>query len=59
MRGLRLVYDLVLRPAGLFAMTTGYYFAARRRCRLVAGIGAGLAGDDAVEQAYAIGAVAG
>ena len=54
--GLR--YDLVLRPAGLFAMTTGYYFAPVVGAELVARIGAGLEGDDTVEQAYVVGAVA-
>lgn len=53
-----LAYDLVLRPAGLFAMTTGYYFAPVVGEELVARIGAGLDGDDAVEQAYVVGAVA-
>jgi hypothetical protein len=51
-------YDLVLRPAELFAMTTGYYFAPVANSGLAAGIGAGLAGDDSVEQAYVVGAVA-
>ena len=53
-----LTYDLVLRPAGLFAMTTGYYFAPAVDARLVARIGASLEGDAAVEQAYVLGAVA-
>jgi hypothetical protein len=51
-------YDLVLRPAGLLAVTTGYLFAPVVERELMAKIGAGLAGDDLVEQAYAIGAVA-
>jgi hypothetical protein len=51
-------YDLVLRPAGLFSMTTGYYFAPVVDAGLATGIGAGLAGDDSVEQAYVVGAVA-
>ena len=51
-------YYLVLRPAGLFAMTTGYYFAPVVNAGLAARIGAGLAGDDGVEQAYVVGAVA-
>jgi hypothetical protein len=54
--GLR--YDLVLRRAGLFAMTTGYHFAPVVGPELVARIGAGLEGDDSVEQAYVVGAVA-
>jgi hypothetical protein len=54
--GLR--YDLVLRQANLFAMTTGYFFAPAVDAELVARIGAGLEGDAAVEQAYVVGAVA-
>jgi hypothetical protein len=54
--GLR--YDLVLRPAGLFVMTTGYHFAPVVDAGLAARIGAGLEGNDAVEQAYVVGAVA-
>jgi len=54
--GLR--YDLVLRPAGLFPMTTGYHFASVVDAGLAARIGAGLEGNDAVEQAYVVGAVA-
>jgi hypothetical protein len=53
-----LYYDLVLRPAGLLAVTTGYLFAPVIEPELMAKIGVGLAGDDLVEQAYAIGAVA-
>ncbi len=49
-----LAYDLVLRPAGLFAMTTGYFFVPIVDAGLVAKIG----GDSAVEQAYVVGAVA-
>jgi len=52
-------YDLVLRPSGLFAMTTGYHFAPVVGPELVARIGAGLEDDESVEQAYVIGAVAG
>jgi hypothetical protein len=51
-------YDLVLRPAGLLAVTTGYLFAPVVERELMVRIGAGLAGNDLVEQAYAIGAVA-
>ncbi len=54
-----LEYDLVLRPAGLFAMTTGYHFAPVVGPELVARVGASLTGDAFVEQAYVIGAVAG
>jgi hypothetical protein len=53
--GLR--YDLVLRPSELFAMTTGYFFAPVVDAGLVARIGTGL-GDESVEQAYVVGAVA-
>ena len=49
-----LAYDLVLRPAGLFAMTTGYFFVPIVDAGLLTKIG----GDDAVEQAYVVGAVA-
>ena len=64
LRGVRcggsgLEYDLVLRPAGLFAMTTGYHFAPVVGPDLVARVGASLTGDAFVEQAYVIGAVAG
>src|SRR5918997_2452349 len=57
--GSGLEYDLVLRPEGLFAMTTGYHFAPMVGPELVARIGASLHGDAFVEQAYVIGAVAG
>ncbi len=53
-----LEYDLVLRPAGLFAMTTGYHFARVVGRDLMARIRACVEGDKSVEQAYAIGAVA-
>jgi hypothetical protein len=53
-----LEYDLVLRPAGLFAMTTGYHFAPVVGRDLMAQIGVCVEGDESVEQAYAIGAVA-
>lgn len=56
--GSGLEYDLVLRPAGLFAMTTGYHFAPVVGPELVSSIGASLEGDGFVEQAYVIGAVA-
>jgi hypothetical protein len=51
-------YDLVLRPAGLLAATTGYHFTPVVGRDLVARIGACLEADESVEQAYAIGAVA-
>jgi hypothetical protein len=53
-----LEYDLVLRPAGLFAVTTGYHFATVVGADLMDRIGGSLEDDDLVEQAYAIGAVA-
>ncbi|MDQ3863050.1 MAG: hypothetical protein M3317_06060 [Actinomycetota bacterium] len=53
-----LEYDLVLRPAGLFAMTTGYHFAPVVGPELVARIGACLEEDETIEQAYVVGAVA-
>ena len=53
-----LEYDLVLRPAGLFAVTTGYHFAPVVGPDLMARIGRSLRDDDLVEQAYVIGAVA-
>jgi hypothetical protein len=53
-----LAYDLVLRPAGLFAITTGYLFVPAVDSGLVARIASGT-GDDGVEQAYVVGAVAG
>lgn len=53
-----LKYDLVLRPASLYAATTGYYFVPVARPDVVARIGATLEGDRFVEQAYVIGAVA-
>jgi hypothetical protein len=51
-------YDLVLRPGGLLAVTTGYLFAPVVERELMVRIGACLARDRLVEQAYAIGAVA-
>jgi len=51
-------YDLVLRPAGLLAVTTGYHFAPMVGPALMSRIGTGLEEDEVVEQAYAIGAVA-
>ena len=52
-------YDLVLRPSGLFAMTTGYHFAPVVGPELVTKVGVALEDDESVEQAYVIGAVAG
>jgi hypothetical protein len=53
-----LEYDLVLRPAGLFAVTTGYLFAPVVGRDLMEKLASSLEGDATVEQAYAIGAVA-
>jgi hypothetical protein len=63
LRGVRcgrsgLEYDLVLRPSGLFAMTTGYHFAPVVGPEVVAKVGVALEEDDSVEQAFLIGAVA-
>jgi hypothetical protein len=56
--GSKLEYDLVLKPAGLFAATTGYHFAPVVVPDLMEELEACLEEDDSVEQAYAIGAVA-
>jgi hypothetical protein len=56
--GSKLEYDLVLKPAGLFAATTGYHFAPVVVPDLMEELGACLEEDGSVEQAYAIGAVA-
>jgi hypothetical protein len=56
--GSKLEYDLVLKPAGLFAATTGYHFASVVVPDLVKELEACLEEDGSVEQAYAIGAVA-
>jgi hypothetical protein len=53
-----LAYDFVLRPAGLFAMTTGYHFTPVVGPELLTRIGVGLEDEGAVEQAYVVGAVA-
>ena len=50
--------DLVLRPAGMFAATTGYVFLPVILPEHVAQFGAQLEEDDFVEQAYLVGAVA-
>jgi hypothetical protein len=55
--GSRLEYDLVLKPAGLFAATTGYHFAPVVIPDLMEELEACLE-KEGVEQAYAIGAVA-
>jgi hypothetical protein len=51
-------FDLVLRPAGIFAATTGYVFLPVILPEYVTEFGARLEEDDFVEQAYLIGAVA-
>jgi hypothetical protein len=56
--GSSLEYDLVLKPAGLFAATTGYHFSPVVGPDLMAELGACLEETGSVEQAYAIGAVA-
>jgi hypothetical protein len=53
-----LEYDLVLKPAGLFAATTGYHFAPVVAPDLIDKLEACLEDDQSVEQVYAIGAVA-
>lgn len=53
-----LEYDLVLRPASLYAVTTGYFFAPVVEPEIMARIGVSLEEDSFVEQAYVIGAVA-
>lgn len=51
-------FDLVLRPAGLLAVTTGYVFLPVVSPEHVARLGVSLDEDDFVEQAYLVGAVA-
>jgi hypothetical protein len=51
-------FDLVLRPAGLFAATTGYLFLPVVSPEHVDRLGASLEEDNFVEQAYLVGAVA-
>lgn len=53
-----LEYDLVLRPASLYAATTGYFFAPVVEPEVMTRIGVSLEEDSFVEQAYVIGAVA-
>ncbi len=50
--------DLVLRPAGMLAVTTGYAFLPVVRAEHVARLGMSLDEDTFVEQAYLVGAVA-
>ncbi|QIN77938.1 hypothetical protein GBA65_04730 [Rubrobacter marinus] len=51
-------FDLVLRPSGPFALTTGYVFAPVVRREQVARLEACLSGETFVEGAYLVGAVA-
>ena len=51
-------FDLVLRPAGMFAATTGYVFMPVVLPEHVAEFGAQLEEDSFVEGAYLVGAVA-
>jgi len=51
-------FDLVLRPAGMFAATTGYVFMPVILPEHVAEFGARVEEDDFVEGAYLVGAVA-
>ena len=51
-------FDLVLRPAGMFAATTGYVFMPVVLPEHVAMFGGRMEEDDFVEQAYLVGAVA-
>lgn len=55
--GYDLEYDLVLRPASLYAATTGYFFAPVVEPEVMARIGVSLEEDSFVEQVYVIGAV--
>ncbi len=50
--------DLVLRPAGMLAVTTGYLFLPVVRVEHMAHLRAALEEDDFVEGAYLVGAVA-
>lgn len=51
-------FDLVLRPSGPFALTTGYVFAPVARREHAARLEACLSGETFVEGAYLVGAVA-
>jgi hypothetical protein len=51
-------FELVLRPAGMFAVTTGYLFLPVVSPEHMSGLRASLEEDDFVEQAYLVGAVA-
>lgn len=56
--GSGLEYDFVLRPASLYAATTGYHFTPIVTPDLMARIGVSVEEDSFIEQAYVIGAVA-
>ncbi len=56
--GSGLQFDLVLRPAGMFAVTTGYVFLPEVSPEHMALFGIQLEEDDFVEQAYLVGATA-
>ncbi len=56
--GYNLEYDFVLRPASLYAATTGYYFTPVVTPDLMARVGVSVEEDNFIEQAYVIGAVA-
>ncbi len=56
--GSDLQFDLVLRPSGMFAVTTGYVFLPVVRTEHMAFFGVHLEEDDFVEQAYLVGAIA-
>lgn len=51
-------FDLVLRPSGPFSLTTGYVFAPVARREHAIRLEACLSGEDLVEGAYLVGAVA-
>jgi hypothetical protein len=51
-------FDLVLRPSGMFAATTGYLFLPVVLPEHMALLGVSLEEDNFVEQAYLVGAVA-
>jgi hypothetical protein len=51
-------FDLVLRPAGMFAVTTGYVFVPAVLPEHVARFGVAMEEESFVEQAYLVGAVA-
>lgn len=52
-------FDLVLRPAGMFAVTTGYVFLPTVSTEHVARYGMAMEEENFVEQGYLVGAVSG